>query len=111
MPKVKLKRGDKVRVIAGKSKGKEGKILHIDRKNNRVVIEEVNMVTKHQKPSRTNQTGGIVHIEAPVHISNVMYLHQGKPTRIGYQVEEVDRDGVRQVIKQRIARSTGDVID
>jgi len=111
MTKIKIKRGDRVRVITGKDKGKDGKVLHIDRANNRVVVEQVNMITKHQKPNRSNQTGGIVRKEAPIHISNVMYLHQGKPTRLGYIVDETEQDGVRQVTKQRIARSTGDVIE
>ena len=111
MPKTKLKRGDKVRIIAGKDKGKDGKVLHIDRDKNRIIVEKINMITKHQKPSRTNQTGGIVNKEAPIHISNVMFLHHGEPTRLGYNVEVVDRGGVKQVIKQRVARSTGDVIE
>ena len=111
MPKIKIKKGDRVRVIAGKDKGKDGKVLYIDRNNDRLIVEDVNMVTKHQKPSRTNQTGGIIHIEAPIHISNVMYLHQGEPTRLGYSVEESNRGGITHIVKQRIARSTGDVIE
>ena len=111
MTKIKIKRGDRVRVITGKDKGKDGKVLHIDRANNRVVVEQVNMITKHQKPNRSNQTGGIVRKEAPIHISNVMYLHQGEPTRLGYIVDETEQEGVKRTVKQRIARSTGDVIE
>ena len=72
---MKLKTGDKVVVIAGKDKGKEGKILHVDRKNNRVIVEGVNMISKHTTPSMQNQQGGIVKKEGSIHASNVMYLH------------------------------------
>ena len=100
---VKIKRGDTVKVIAGKDKDKQGKVLSVDAKNNRVLVEGVNMVKKHEKPSGRNQQGGIITREAPIDLSNVMYLHKGKATRIGYKVE----DGK----KVRIARSTGDVLD
>ena len=98
----KIKTGDTVRVIAGKSKGREGKVLAV--KDGKVLVEGVNMVTKHQKPSAQNQQGGIVTKEAPIDISNVMYVHKGKPTRIGFKITE---DGK----KVRVAKSTGDVID
>ena len=100
---VKIKKGDTVKVIAGKDKDKEGKVLSVDAKNNRVVVEGINMITKHEKPSMSNQQGGIVNKEAPIDISNVMYVHKGKATRIGYKIE----DGK----KVRVAKSTGDVID
>ena len=100
---MKLKTGDKVVVIAGKEKGKEGKILHVDRKNNRVIVEGVNMVSKHTKPSMQNQQGGIVNKEAALDASNVMLLHKGKVTRVGFKVE----DGK----KVRVAKATGEVID
>jgi large subunit ribosomal protein L24 len=100
---VKIKTGDTVKVIAGKDKDKEGKVLSIDQKNGRVLVEGVNMVKKHEKPSGRNQQGGIITREAPIDLSNVMYLHKGKPTRIGFKIE----DGK----KVRIARSTGDVLD
>ena len=106
--KIKLKKGDQVRVIAGKDKGKDGKVLLVDRKANRIIVEGINMITKHMKPNRTNQTGGIVKKEAPIHASNAMYLHKGQPTRIGYRIEE--EDGAQRV-KQRIAISSGEVID
>ncbi|MDR3239801.1 MAG: 50S ribosomal protein L24 [Clostridiales bacterium] len=109
--KVRLKRGDNVRVIAGKDKGQNGKILFVDREKNRAIVEGVNMITKHQKPNRANQRGGIVHKEAPIHVSNLMYLHHSKPTRIAYKVEMIEHDGVKKVSKQRIAVSTGEVID
>lgn len=109
--KLKLKRGDMVVVITGKDLGKEGKILHVDRTNNRLIVEGINMMTKHQKPNRSNQTGGIVHREAPIHASNVMYLHKNKPTRLGYKVEVAEINGNREVTKKRYAKSTGEVID
>ncbi|MCI9429454.1 MAG: 50S ribosomal protein L24 [Lachnospiraceae bacterium] len=103
MATMKIKKGDTVKVIAGKDNGKEGKVISVDRKNNRVLVEGVNIITKHMKPSAANQNGGIVQKEAPIHISNVMYVHKGKPTRIGFKMEK-DK-------KVRFAKSTGDVID
>ena len=103
MATLKIKKGDTVRVIAGKDNGKEGKVVSIDRKNCRVLVEGINMVTKHMKPSAANQNGGIVQKEAPIDISNVMYLHKGKPTRVGFKFEN-DK-------KVRFAKSTGEVID
>ena len=109
--RIRLKKGDRVRIIAGKDKGKEGKILFIDRVKNRVIVEGVNMISKHMKPNRTNQKGGIMNKEAPLHASNVMYLHNGKPTRIGYRVTVTETDGKKMAVKSRIARTTGEVID
>lgn len=100
---MKIKKGDNVKVIAGKDKFKEGKVVSVDKKNNTVIVEGVNMRTKHTKPSAANQTGGIITQEGPIDASNVMYVHKGKVTRIGYKVE----DGK----KVRIAKTTGDVID
>lgn len=100
---MRIKTGDTVKVIAGKDKDKEGKVLSVDRKAGRVVVEGVNMITKHAKPSATNQQGGIINREAPIDASNVMYVYKGKATRIGYKVV----DGK----KVRVAKTTGDVID
>ena len=100
---MKIKTGDTVKVIAGKDKDKEGKVLSVDNKTGRVVVEGVNMVTKHAKPSASNQQGGIINKEAPIDASNVMYVQNGKATRIGYKVE----DGK----KVRVAKKTGEVID
>ena len=100
---VKVKIGDTVRVIAGKDKGKEGKVLSVDAKNSRVVVEGVNMITKSMKPSMANQQGGIVSKEAPLAISNVMVMVDGQPTRIGYKI-----DGNKKV---RVAKKTGKTID
>ena len=77
MATMKIKKGDTVRVIAGADKGKEGKVISVDQKNGKVVVENVNMLTKHTKPSMANQNGGIIHQEGPVDISNVMYVHKG----------------------------------
>lgn len=99
----KLKKGDTVRVIAGKDKDKEGKILSIDRKKNKVIVEGIAMVSKHTKPSAANQAGGIVQKEAPIDASNVMYVHKGKATRLGYKFEGDS--------KVRFAKTTGEVID
>ncbi|MDR1559284.1 MAG: 50S ribosomal protein L24, partial [Clostridiales bacterium] len=88
---MKLKRNDNVKVIAGKDKGATGKVLFVDHGKNRAIVEGVNMITKHQKPSRTNQRGGIVRKEAPIHVSNLMYLHHNKPTRIAYKVDITER--------------------
>ena len=103
MSTMKIKKGDTVKVIAGKDKDKEGKVLSVDKKNGRVVVEGVNMVTKHVKPSAANQDGGIVQKEAALDMSNVMYVHNGKPTRIGFKIEN-DK-------KVRYAKSTGEVIE
>ncbi|MBE5955307.1 MAG: 50S ribosomal protein L24 [Lachnospiraceae bacterium] len=83
----KIKKGDLVQVIAGKDKGKEGKIIAVNKKNNTVLVEGANMITKHTKPSASNQQGGIIHQEGPIDISNVMYLHKGQPVRIGYAMD------------------------
>lgn len=99
----KIKKGDTVRVIAGKDKDKEGKVLSVDRKNGRVLVEGINMVTKHTKPSAQNQNGGIINQEGPIDISNVMYVVNGKVTRIGF----TEKDGK----KVRVAKATGEVID
>ena len=101
MSTMKIKKGDTVRVIAGKDKDKEGKVLSV--KNGKVLVEGVNMLTKHTKPSAANQNGGIIHQEGPIDASNVMYVHNGKTTRIGFKM-----DGDKKV---RVAKSTGDVID
>ena len=103
MATMKIKKGDMVKVIAGKDKDKEGKVIHVDRKAGRVVVEGVNMLTKHTRPSAQNQQGGIINVEGSIDASNVMYLHNGKATRIGF----TEKDGK----KVRVARATGEVID
>ncbi len=102
MATCKIKVGDNVRVIAGKDKGREGKVISIDHKNGRVVVEGINMLTKHNKSNPQNPNGGIIHVEGKIDISNVMVLKDGKPTRVGFEV----RDGK----KVRIAKRDGSVI-
>ena len=99
----KIKVGDTVRVMTGKSKGQEGKGTAIDRKKGRVTVEGANIVTKHTKPSMTNQNGGIVQQEAAMDISNVMLVVDGQVTRVGFSGEGRS--------KVRIAKKTGKVIE
>ena len=96
----KIKKGDTVKVIAGKDKDKEGKVISVNPKKGAVLVEGVNMITK---PSMANQQGGIVNKEAWIDASNVMVMHEGKATRVGFKVE----DGK----KVRFAKTTGKVID
>ena len=98
----KIKKGDTVKVIAGKDKGKEGKVLDVDSKKGSVLVEGVGSVKKHTKPAGGNQ-GGIITKDAPIDISNVMYVHKGQATRIGFTFVNEK--------KVRFAKSTGDVID
>ena len=106
MSMTKIKKGDTVKVIAGKDKGKEGQVLAV--KSGRIIVEGVNTITKHAKPSQANPKGGIIHQEAPIDASNVMYVVKGKTTRIGFKTVE-DKNG--KVKKVRFAKSTGEVID
>lgn len=100
-----VKKGDKVMVISGKDKGKTGNILAAFPKQDRVLVEGVNIVKKHAKPSQLNPQGGILSQEAPIHVSNVMPIDpkSGKPTRVGYQVV----DGK----KVRVAKKSGEILD
>lgn len=101
--KLHVKVGDSVKVIAGTSKGSEGKILSIDRKKNRVIVEGVNMIKKHVKPSASNPQGGIVESAAGLHISNIMLLVGGQPSRIGRK-----KDDNGKLV--RYSKKTGEVI-
>ena len=103
MATMRIKKGDNVQVIAGKDKGKSGKVISVDYKRRKVVVEGVNMIAKHEKPSATNQDGGIVHKEAALDLSNVMFEHNGKPVRIGFRV-----DGEKKV---RFDRKSGEAVD
>lgn len=78
---MKIKVGDNVKVITGSNKGKEGKVLKIFRSENRILVDGVNVVKKHVKPNRKNETGGILEVEAPIHISNVKVLEKKKETK------------------------------
>ena len=103
MSAVRIKKGDTVKVIAGKDCNTEGKVISVDAKNGKVIVEGVNMVTKHAKPSAANPQGGILHQESPIDISNIMLVVDGKTTKIGYDF----KDGK----KVRVAKATGKVID
>lgn len=100
-----VKKGDKVKVLSGKDKGKQGTVLEAYPKKDRVLVEGINMVKKHAKPSQDNPQGGILNVEAPIHVSNVLPIDPktGEPTRVGYEV----RDGK----KVRIAKKSGAVLD
>ena len=98
----KIKKDDMVRIIAGKDKGKDGKVLSVDTAKHRVVVDGCNMVTKHMKPNAANPQGGIVKIEAAIDISNVMLLADGKPTKVAIKEENGK--------KVRVAKKTGKVI-
>ena len=100
---MKLRKGDQVVVIAGKDKGTEGEIIQVLPKDNKVIVRDVNVAKKHQKARSQNQQAGIVEKPMPIDASNVMFLHKGKATRVGYRIEA---DGT----KVRVAKSTGDVI-
>ncbi|SIS71453.1 LSU ribosomal protein L24P [Alicyclobacillus vulcanalis] len=106
MPKLRVKTGDKVVVIAGKDKSKQGRILKVYPKEGRVVVEGVNIVKRHTKPNPQHPEGGIVEKEAPIHVSNVMLVDPktGEPTRVGYKFLEDGR-------KVRYAKKSGEIID
>jgi large subunit ribosomal protein L24 len=103
--KMKIRKGDQVLVIAGRDRGKKGEILRVIPKENRVVVQGVNMVKRHTKPSRA-EAGGIIEREASIHASNVSHVDpkSGKATRVGYKTLE---DGS----KVRVARASGEVLD
>ena len=87
---MRVKKGDTVVVIAGKDKGKKGTVVKVMPKTNRVLVEGVNVITKHQKPTAMNPQGGIINKEAPIHISNVMPVdpETGKGTRVRFEVKD-----------------------
>jgi large subunit ribosomal protein L24 len=109
--KFKLKKGDEVQVIAGKDKGRRGKITRVLLKQDRVVVEGVNSVKRHAKPSQKNPQGGIVEQNAPIHVSNVMIIDPktDKPTRIGRKLVEGKKGGKPTWV--RIAKGSGTVLD
>ncbi len=99
-----IKKGDEVLIRSGNDRGKRGKVLKVFPEENRVIVEGINFIKRHTRPSQNNPQGGIVEKEAPVHVSNVQLIHNGEPTRIGYIYLD---DGT----KVRVAKSTGEVID
>ena len=100
---MKLRKGDPVRVITGKDKGKEGVIEHVYPKANKVIVTGVNTAAKHQRAQRANENAGIIDKDMPIHASNVMYLHKGKTVRLGYSTDSKGD-------KVRIARPSGEEV-
>ena len=100
---MKLKKGDQVVVITGKDKGKEGEVIRAIPSESKVIVSGVNTAKKHQKAQQQNRQPGIIDRDMPIHASNVMLLHKGKPTRVGYKIQD---DGT----KVRVAKKTGEVI-
>ena len=102
----KIKKGDKVVVLAGRDKGKQGEVLSVIPKDNRAVVQGVNIAKRHTKPTGMGQPGGIIEREATIHLSNLMLVDSktGKPTRVGFRVLEDGR-------KVRVAKATGNVIE
>lgn len=104
--KLHVKKDDTVMVISGKDKGKKGRVIAAYPRQNRVLVEGVNMVKKHQKPNQQNPQGGIIEQEAAIHVSNVMHIDpkSGNVTRVGYKVLDNGK-------KVRIAKRSGEVLD
>ncbi len=98
-----IKKGMSVRVINGNHKGQEGKVLFVFPKRQRVIVEGINFIKRHTRPTQDNPQGGIIEKEAPIHVSNLMVVHGGQPTRLGHKFLE---DGT----KVRISRKTGEEI-
>jgi large subunit ribosomal protein L24 len=109
--KLKIRKGDRVVVLTGRDKGKSGEVVRVMRKDARVVVQGVNVVKRHTRPSRT-EAGGIIEKEAPVHISNVAHSDpkSGAPTRVGIRVIEAKGKGEKPQ-KVRFARRSGEIID
>ncbi|MFN3530806.1 MAG: 50S ribosomal protein L24 [Bacteroidia bacterium] len=101
--KLKIKKGDVVRVISGDDKGKEGRVLEVKRAEMRAIVEGINMITKHSKPSAASPNGGIVKKEASIHVSNLMLVAGGTPTRVGRKADENGK-------LVRFAKKTGETI-
>ena len=103
--KLHIRKGDTAIVISGNDKGKKGKVLEIIREKNRAIIEGVNMITKHVKPSANHPEGGIEKTEAPLHISNIMVVEpsNGEPTRVGRKINDEGKS-------QRFSKKTGELI-
>ena len=104
--KLKIKKGDRVVVITGRDKGKQGEVLKVLPQESRVIVQGVNVAKRHTRPSAANPSGGIVDKELPIHVSNVAHLDpkSGQPTRVGFKVLEGGR-------KVRVARRSGETID
>lgn len=104
MSKIKLKKGDTVKVISGESRGQQGKIISIDPQNSRAVVEGVNMISKSEKPNAKNTNGGITKKEGSIHISNLMFLEGGKTVRLGRKTNEKSQK------TERISKKTKEAV-
>ena len=100
---MKIRKGDTVKVISGKDKGKEGVVSRVLPSDNKVIVDGINVAKKHQKPRRANEQGGVIERDMPIDASKVMLVHKGKTTRVGFKV---NADGT----KVRIARSSGEEV-
>lgn len=100
---MKLRKGDTVRVMTGKDKGREGVVDQVFPTKDKVIVSGINTASRHQRARRANEQGGIIDRDMPVHVSNLMLVHKGKPVRVGYRIDD---DGT----KVRIARPSGEVI-
>ena len=108
--RIRLRKGDIVKVMVGNDEGKSGRVIEVDRDRGRVLVEGVNMVKRHTRPQPQKQIkGGIAEREASIHVSNVMIVTSGGiPTRIGYRIEEASGGAVRRT---RVARKSGEILD
>ncbi len=107
---MKIRKNDNVMVIAGNDRGKSGKVLKVFRKDNRVIVEGINLRKRHTKPSQNNPQGGILEKESPIHFSNVMLIdpNNSKPTRLGSQIILDEKTGKKKRV--RISRTSGEMI-
>jgi len=101
---MKIKKGDTVQIICGNEVGKSGRVIKVFPVKDTIIVEGLNMVKKHTRPTQENPQGGILEKESPIHISNVMFITGGKPTRLGYKKLEDGR-------KVKYAKTTGEVIN
>ncbi len=101
---MKIRKGDTVQIISGADAGKVGRVIKVYLDRDRILVEGINIVKKHTRPSQDNPQGGIIKKEASIHVSNTLLMAGGKPTKIGYKILE---DGK----KVRVAKKTGEVID
>lgn len=107
---MKIRKNDNVMVIAGNDRGKTGKVLKVFRKDNRVIVEGINLRKRHTKPSQSNPQGGILEKESPIHFSNVMLMDpkSSKPTRLGSQIILDEKTGKKKRV--RVSRTSGEMI-
>ena len=108
----KIRRDDEVVVISGKDRGKTGKVLRVDPKKERVTVEGVNIVKRHQRPvaNAPQIEAGVIEREGPIHISNVQLIDPKtkKPTRVGFREETIEKDGVKKTVRVRYAKKSGE---